>query len=200
MQIIGITGGICSGKSHVSTRLRGKGFYVIDCDKITDELYNHQYFTDGLRHLFGKKIIYNKEVNRGKLGGLVFKNPKEMQKLNNYCLPFIFKEVKKQLNACIEAGMEVVFIDAPTLFESGLNNEIDFTDIWVISVEQYIQVARLKRRKPYLTSYAIRNIFNNQLSNSERVQYATYVIENNERDKSLFNKKIDAALQNVGLL
>lgn len=199
MRIIGITGGICSGKSHVSDRLRYKGYYVIDCDKITDELYNYQYFTDGLRHIFGKKIIYNKEVNRGKLGALVFKDPKEMKKLNNYCLPFIFKEINKQLNDCVKQGLDVVFIDAPILFESGLQNEVPFTDFWVISVEPYNQVARLKKRKPYLTSRAIHNILDSQLSNKERLQYATYVLENNIRNRSIFNKKIDEALQSIGL-
>lgn len=194
MHIIGITGGICSGKSGVSSYLIKKGYAVIDCDKITDSLYQYQYFTDGLRHLFGKKIVYNGEVNRGKLGSLVFSSCKEMRKLNNFCLPYIVKEVKRQLQGYIELGNSVVFIDAPILFESGLQNEIDFTDFWVISVEKTTQIKRLKQRKPYLSPRAVQNILNSQLSNSERLDYATYIIDNNVRNKKLLYEKVEIGL------
>lgn len=194
MRIIGITGGICSGKSGVSSYLIKKGFAVIDCDKITDSLYQYQYFTDGLRHLFGKKIVYNGEVNRGKLGSLVFSSYKEMRKLNNFCLPYIVKEVKRQLQGYMELGNSVVFIDAPILFESGLQNEIDFTDFWVISVEKTTQIKRLKQRKPYLSPRAVQNILNSQLSNSERLDYATYIIDNNVRNKKLLYEKVEIGL------
>lgn len=194
MHIIGITGGICSGKSGVSSYLIKKGYAVIDCDKITDSLYQYQYFTDGLRHLFGKKIVYNGEVNRGKLGSLVFSSYKEMRKLNNFCLPYIIKEVKRQLQGYIELGNSVVFIDAPILFESGLQNEIDFTDFWVISVEKTTQIKRLKQRKPYLSPRAVQNILNSQLSNSERLDYATYIIDNNVRNKKLLYEKVEIGL------
>lgn len=194
MHIIGITGGICSGKSGVSSYLIKKGYAVIDCDKITDSLYQYQYFTDGLRHLFGKKIVYNGEVNRGKLGSLVFSSYKEMRKLNNFCLPYIVKEVKRQLQGYIELGNSVVFIDAPILFESGLQNEIDFTDFWVISVEKTTQIKRLKQRKPYLSPRAVQNILNSQLSNSERLDYATYIIDNNVRNKKLLYEKVEIGL------
>lgn len=197
MRIIGITGGICSGKSRVSSYLANKGYPIIDCDKITDELYTHQFFTDGLRHLFGKKIIYNKEVNRGKLGALVFKDWKEMKKLNDFAYPYILKEIQRQLNLYINQGCEIVFIDAPTLFESGLNNDISFTDFWVVSVEEVTQIRRLKQRKPYLTPRAIRNILNSQLKNKERLEYATYVLDNNLREKKLLHMQIEEALKSL---
>ena len=126
MGIIGLTGGICAGKSGVTKILKAKGFPVIDCDKITDELYMFPWFTEGLENIFGKKILYNGQVNRGKLGNLVFSDYKEMRKLNNYCKPFIFQEVQRQLNDLILLGHEFIFIDAPILFESGLDLEIDF--------------------------------------------------------------------------
>ena len=195
MRIIGITGGICAGKSGVTKYLLRKGYPVIDCDKITDELYTHQWFTDGLRHLYGKKIVYNKEVNRGKLGSLVFSDYKEMKRLNNYCLPFIFKEVQKQLEYYINEGHEYIFIDAPILFESELNTVINFTDFWVISVEKVEQIKRLKQRKPYLSAKSISNILNSQLKNSERLEYDTYIIENNIKNKKLLYEKVDKGLR-----
>ena len=198
MRIIGITGGICAGKSDVTKMLKGKGFPVIDCDKITDEFYKHQWFTDGLRHIFGKKIVYNGEVNRGKLGNLVFSDYKEMKKLNNYCNPFLFKEINKQLNELIELGHEYIFIDAPILFESGLDKEVNFTDIWVVSVEKVEQIRRLKQRKNYLTPRNIQNILNSQWTNQQRIEQATYVIENNIKNKLHLRSKVERGLRIIG--
>lgn len=198
MRIIGITGGICAGKSGVTKMLKSKGFPVIDCDKITDEFYKHQWFTDGLRHIFGKKIVYNGEVNRGKLGNLVFSDYKEMKKLNNYCKPYLFKEINKQLNELIEKGYEFIFIDAPILFESGLNKEINFTDIWVVSVEKVEQIRRLKQRKNYLTPRNIQNILSSQWTNEQRIEYATYVIENNVKNRLKLRNKVERGLRIIG--
>ena len=198
MRIIGLTGGICAGKSGVTKYLLKKGFPVIDCDKITDELYKYQWFTDGLRHIYGKKIIYNGAVNRGKLGALVFSDYKEMRKLNKYCLPLVFKEVNKQLEAYQNAGYEYIFIDAPILFESGLHIEIPFTDYWVVSVEKVEQIRRLKQRKDYLTPRAIQNILSSQFTNKERVMYATYIIENNIKNRKLLYAKVDRGLKIIG--
>ena len=198
MRIIGLTGGICAGKSGVTKYLLRKGYPVIDCDKITDELYTYQWFTDGLRHIFGKKIVYNGNVNRGKLGALVFSDYKEMKKLNNYCLPLVFKEVKKRLALLIEEGHPFIFIDAPILFESGLDKEIEFTDFWVVSVEKVEQIRRLKQRKDYLTPRNIHNILNSQLSNKERLEYATFIIENNIKNRKLLYEKVDRGLRMIG--
>lgn len=202
MRIVGLTGGICAGKSGVTRYLLRKGYRVIDCDKITDNLYTYQWFTDGLRHLFGKKIIYNGEVNRGKLGSLVFKDYKEMRKLNNYCLPYVFKEVLNQISQLEQEGHPFIFIDAPILFESGLNNVVNFTDFWVLDVDKVEQIKRLRLRKPYLSPRAIQSILNSQLSNAERLQYATYIIENNnKRDRKQLYERIEKGLRllNMGL-
>ena len=198
MKIVGITGGITSGKSAVTRYLKRHNFYVIDCDKITDEFYKHQWFTDGLRHHFGKKIVYNGEVNRGKLGNLVFSDYKEMKKLNNYCKPFLFKEINKQLNELIEQGHEFIFIDAPILFESGLDKEVNFTDIWVVSVEKVEQIRRLKQRKNYLTPRNIQNILNSQWTNEQRIEKATFVIENNIKNRMQLRSKVERGLRIIG--
>lgn len=198
MRIIGLTGGICAGKSGITRYLLKKGFPVIDCDKITDELYNYTWFTEGLKQLFGNKILYNKEVNRGRLGSLVFSDMKEMQRLNDYCKPFIFQEVERQLQVLMNEGYEFIFIDAPVLFESGLQNVIEFTDIWVVSVTQVEQIRRLKQRKPYLSSKSIHNILGSQLTNQERIENATYVIENNVKDRMLLYNRVDRGLRLLG--
>jgi dephospho-CoA kinase len=200
MRIIGITGGICSGKSGVTKMVLRRGFPVIDCDKITDALYEEQWFLEELKKLFGNRILYNGEVNRGRLGSLVFSEYKEMKKLNKLCFPLILEEINRLLEVYMSEGYEYVFIDAPTLFESGLDKCVSFTDFWIVSVTKVTQIERLKRRKPYLSQKAINNIFSSQLENRERLQYATYIIPNDTRNPKLLADKVDRGLEIIGAI
>ena len=94
MKIVGITGGITSGKSAVTRYLKRHNFYVIDCDKITDALYeNSEEFNQGLLNLFGNKIIYDGKISRSKLGSIVFSNKAEMKKLNNFAFTYILRQI-----------------------------------------------------------------------------------------------------------
>ena len=171
MKIVGITGGITSGKSAVTRYLKRHNFYVIDCDKITDALYeNSEEFNQGLLNLFGNKIIYDGKISRSKLGSIVFSNKAEMKKLNNFAFPYILRQIEYEMEC--NKDLDIIFIDAPTLFESGLNKLIPFTDIWVVSVSVSTQMLRLKRRKSYLSANAINNILNSQWTDEERRKYA----------------------------
>ena len=98
----------------------------------------------------------------------------------------------------IEQGHEFIFIDAPILFESELDKEVNFTDIWVVSVEKVEQIRRLKQRKDYLTPRNIQNILNSQWTNQQRVDKATFVIENNVKDRRLLKKKVERGLAIIG--
>ena len=118
--------------------------------------------------------------------------------IKNYCKPFLFKEINKQLNELIEQGHEFIFIDAPILFESGLDKEVNFTDIWVVSVEKVEQIRRLKQRKNYLTPRNIQNILNSQWTNEQRIEKATFVIENNIKNRMQLRSKVERGLRIIG--
>lgn len=199
MKIVGITGGITAGKSAVSSFLISQGFVVIDCDKITDELYlSNNDFVNGLVDLFGEKVILNGEVNRGKIGGIVFSSKKQLNRLNTYCKPFIFTYIKQQLEYYESIGKEIVFIDAPTLFEYGVDELIPFTDIWVVSVSRVTQIQRLKRRKPYLSMQAMQNIFDSQWDDEARRAKATFVLNNDKGNRRLLKNRIINGLKLLG--
>lgn len=177
MRLVGLTGGISSGKSTVSKLLVENGYVVIDCDKITADLYKIKDFKDGLIKLFGGSIVNEDNIDKKKLGRIVFSDNDKLSKLNNYCGPFIENEILKQLNMNLDKN--IVFIDAPILIESGLINKLDFTDIWVVSVSKDIQIQRLKKRNPEKSDKDIENILKNQISQEERESYATFIIDNN---------------------
>ena len=197
MRIVGITGGITSGKSAVTRYLKKHGFYVIDCDKITDALYeNSDEFNQGLLNLFGNKIIYDGKISRSKLGSIVFSNKSEMKKLNNFAFPYILRQIEYEMEC--NKDLDIIFIDAPTLFESGLNKIIPFTDIWVVSVSVTTQMLRLKRRKSYLSANAINNILNSQWKDEERRNYATFVLNNDKGLPRLLFTRIKYGLELLG--
>lgn len=197
MKIVGITGGITSGKSAVTRYLKRHNFYVIDCDKITDALYeNSEEFNQGLLNLFGNKIIYDGKISRSKLGSIVFSNKAEMKKLNNFAFPYILRQIEYEMEC--NKDLDIIFIDAPTLFESGLNQLIPFTDIWVVSVSVSTQMLRLKRRKSYLSANAINNILNSQWTDEERRKYATFVLNNDKGLPRLLYARIQYGLELLG--
>lgn len=120
-KIIGLTGPTGSGKSSVSAVAEGLGIKVIDCDKYARIAVLKG--SDGLKALtevFGKEILFeNGELNRKALAGLAFKTKENTELLNKTLLPFIVEIVNKQI------GKEDVLLDAPTLFESGMNSICD---------------------------------------------------------------------------
>ena len=116
--IIGLTGGIASGKSTVSSILIEKGFRVIDSDKISREVVQTgKPAYKAVVNFFGEIILDNDgSLNRQKLANIVFSDKEMLQVLNNITHPYIFQELKKQIfDACIEPN--IIFVDIPLLFE-----------------------------------------------------------------------------------
>lgn len=186
MKIIGITGGICSGKSEVSKFLLDHKCEVIDCDRISHLLYAQDWFVEGLCKLFGSVILTDGKFDKTKLRKLVFSSETSLDKLNKYCHKHIFNIVKKDLGIYKISNIPVVFIDAPVLFESSMDKEIDFDEIIVVSASRETQIERLKLRNPDLTETEISGILDAQMSADEREHRGTIVIDNNGTKEDLY--------------
>ncbi|CAH1178912.1 unnamed protein product [Phaedon cochleariae] len=141
--VIGLTGGIASGKSGVSEHLKNLGAHIINCDLLGHEIYKpgkpcHQQIVD----TFGDKVVSNNgEINRQALGGIVFNNPGEMKKLNNLVWPAIAEEVQKIIKTCTK---KVVVIEAAVLLTAGWENQCH--EIWTTVIPRNEAVIRLQRR------------------------------------------------------
>ena len=148
--IIGLTGGIASGKSTVSSILIEKGFRVIDSDKISREVVDiGEPAYEELVDYFGEVILNNDgRLNRQKLGDIVFTDEKLLQVLNSITHPYIFKELKEQIyDKCVE--FNIIFVDIPLLFErydEFITQGIIFDEIWLIYVDKETQLDRLMLR------------------------------------------------------
>lgn len=142
-KIIGITGGSGSGKGALSDLLKGKGALILDADKIYKALIKpNMPLLLEIEKTFGKEVIMeNGELNRKALAKIVFNDECELHKLDAITHKYIIAEMENCIKACKET---LIVIDAPTLFESGLNSICDKT-IGVLA-DKNIRIERIKMR------------------------------------------------------
>ena len=180
-KIIGITGGISCGKSSVTNIIKELGFTIIDCDKISYELTlkGNSIYNEILR-VFGIDYLNNnQEIDRKKLGQLVFNNKDAKEKLNSISHPLIIEELKRQIG--LNNG--IIFLEIPLLFETKLEYLCDV--IICVYVDKETQIIRLMNRDNIDREFAIKKI-NSQMDLSVKKELSDYVIYN---DKELNNTK-----------
>ncbi|CCU78009.1 Methylglyoxal synthase [Halanaerobium saccharolyticum subsp. saccharolyticum DSM 6643] len=184
--IIGLTGGIATGKSTAAEYLKKKGAKIIDADQISHKIT--QKGEKGWKRVideFGKDILKEDgEFDREKLGEIVFSDAAKRKKLETLLHPLIIYEMKEEAHKYLENNQVVVFM-APLLYETGLNRFCD--QVWVISASKKTQIKRLKKRNNLDQEAALKRI-NSQLSIEEKKKKADVVIENNSTIEELKEK------------
>ena len=181
--IIGLTGGIASGKSTVSKYLAEKGFKVYDADRIAKDISEKKSVQEEIISTFGNKILdKNGNVDRKKLKEIVFENKEKLKQLNAIIHPKVIDFYKglKEKNTD-----EIIIFDVPLLFESGIDRFCD--KILVVISDYEIQLNRIVERDKIDRELASK-IIKSQLSNEERIKKADVVIENNSSLEDLFEK------------
>ncbi len=172
MYVIGITGGIASGKSHVVDVISKMGYEVIDSDKISYELSlkgNKVY--NEIINTFGEEyVLSNGEIDRKKLGRLIFNSEKDKQKLNEISHPYIIQEIKKRLK---ESQGAIVFLDIPLLYEAKLEYLCD--KIICVYLDKTKQIERLMARDGIDYEYALKKI-NSQIDLQIKAKQSDYII------------------------
>ena len=183
--IVGITGGIGSGKSTVSRILRDKGFYFVDLDMISHEVIQDPGIKTEIFKNFGSEIFDKEEISRKKLGKIVFENKKKLKKLNSIMHPEILKRMRKKIN---ESKKNLVFVEIQLLFEVGWENEFDL--ILLIWADKNTQIKRVLARDKR-SENETENIINSQISLDKKIKKSDYVIENNNDNLEDLKNKID---------
>ncbi|WP_052255959.1 dephospho-CoA kinase [Salinicoccus sp. YB14-2] len=184
-KVIGLTGGIASGKSTASDYIRSLGFEVLDADvyarKVTerDSAGYHKII-----EAFGTDILDgNKEIDRRKLGEIIFNDPEERKKLNSISHP----EIRRMMNADQDEFVKQnhVFLDIPLLFENGLDKKCDITITVYVTKEN--QLERLMVRNELSEKDAVSRV-NSQMSLDEKKNLSDYVFDNNNDQKELYEQ------------
>ena len=194
MVVIGLTGGIASGKSTASERLAEFGAVVIDADRVGHRVYEPN--TPGFEKVvneFGHDIVdEDGSINRQVLGGKVFGQADQMERLTDIVWPEIHRLAKRDIADCRRRGEEVVVLEAAVLIEADWLDLVD--EVWVVSVTPAVARERLKTRNR-LTEEQAQARIDSQLTNREREEHADVKITNSgglepfqKRIKTQWNK------------
>lgn len=186
--LIGLTGGIASGKSTVIQYIRYQSYPVIDADKLGHrvlELGNPGY--SKVVEKFGKGILNeDKTVNRLVLGGIVFADQSQLKALNEISHPIIAEMVMKEFESIVsEDSRGIVFLEAALLIEANWYNMCH--QIWVVTLDPAEATRRLQERDGLSESEA-RSRLESQLTPEERLAYAYVVLHNDGSRKDLFSQ------------
>ena len=177
IKIIGITGGIASGKTTVVNEIRKNGYQVIDADQVVHDLQKKGgKLYRALLGCFGTEILANDgELNRPHLSKLIFSNPQNMTLSKSLQNSIIRQELLDRYTE-LSKTESVFFMDIPLLIEE---NYVDwFDDIWLLFVEEETQIERLMRRNNYSYEEAQKRI-SSQMPFKEKRKYANQIIDNN---------------------
>ena len=173
-----LTGGISTGKSTVSKLLEKEGFNIIDADKIAHGILD--FNAEGIATLFGSEHIKEGQVDRKSLGAIIFKEPKNREKLENFLHPLIKEEIENQ-SRVFEKHMMPYFIDIPLFFET---KNYDIDEVALVYAPLKTQRARLMQRDGFSVEEA-NNRINAQISIELKKSQSSFVIDNSQDMKHL---------------
>ena len=177
--ILGITGGIGTGKSTVLNILKNDfDFIIFEADKVAHELMvpGEPAYKRNVEY-FGPGILYeNSEINRKILGNIVFHNKEKLELLNSITHNEVINEIKRRISEKQLLGKNDFVIEAALLIESGCDRLCDV--IWLIDAEEKVRMDRLKSGRK-MTEEDIKKVMKNQMSSSEYITHCNAVINNN---------------------
>lgn len=167
---VAITGSIACGKSTVSNYLINKGYNVVDADKIGHNILLEEAVKKEILNIFSADVFENGEIDRKKLGEVVFQNNEKLKQLNAITHPIIKKQIE-----LVMLNKKLVFLDIALLFEGDFVDLVD--KVIVVHINKEEQLKRLMKRNNFSYDQAIARI-SSQMDSEEKVKLADYVIDN----------------------
>jgi len=175
---IGLTGGIGTGKSTVSSILKSEGFSTIDADTIAKEvLEKYPKILEMVRAQFGGGFFdWRGEFRRKEFGNHIFRFPKQRIKYESIIMPYIKESIKEKIERYEQKGEKIVILDAPTLIENDMHGEMDY--VILVYADNSVQIQRVMNRDKLTKVEAVSRI-NSQMSVEEKKEFANIIIDNN---------------------
>ena len=197
MKVIGLTGGIGSGKSTVSRFLAELGAVILNADEVGHEAFKPD--TELWRQVvaaFGRQIVTpDGNIDRKKLGNMVFGNAESLSRLNQIMHPRMYNMVKAQLEEYRRQGTRVIVLEAPLLLEAGWTPLVD--EVWVTTASESTVLKRLEERTGLSRAESLTRI-RSQLSSAERVR-RTDVVINTDCDLDELKSRVTELWQKLEL-
>lgn len=187
-KIIGITGGIASGKSTVTEFLRQNGFEVVDADAVVHQLQKPggRLYQIIVEHFGDKVLLESSELNRPLLASLIFSNPKE-QEWSERTQGEIIREELAALRNQLDQTEALFFMDIPLLFEQNYASWFDET--WLVYVNRDVQLERLMKRDQ-ISKEAAESRLNSQWPLERKMVLASHSLDNNGTQKQLITQVV----------
>ena len=187
MVVIGLTGGIASGKSTAARHLAGRGARMIDADGLGHRVYEavrpafHQVVA-----AFGDDIVgASGEIDRRALGRKVFGSPDQLTRLTDIVWPGILDMAREEIAIARTAGAQVVVLEAAVLLEANWQKDVD--EVWVVAVDREVAIGRATARDG-VDQATVEARIDAQLSNAERIAKADVVIDNSGTEAELISQ------------
>lgn len=184
MRIIGLTGGIGSGKSTVSSYLKEKGYAIVDADQIAREIVEPgSPVLSQMVQAFGADILYeNGALDRKRLGSIVFSDEEKKRILDGITHGEIESRIKESIRSFTG---EVLILDVPLLFEAGMERYAD--EVWVVDAEDEVRISRVMDRDGF-TSEEVRSRMKKQMSREEKRRRGDRVLSNSGSREKLYDQ------------
>lgn len=192
-KVIGLTGGIASGKSTVSNYLKSKSIPIVDADIVSREVVMPG--SKGLQAIvdtFGKDILEEDHLNRKVLRELIFNDEEKRLQLNRILHPIIHDEILKQIQALKANNEPIIIFDAPLLLENNLKYMVD--ELWLVSTSVTKQIERLINRDN-MTLESAESIISKQMPLTEKETFSDVILDNNSTVEALL-EQVDKILKN----
>lgn len=196
MKVIGLTGGIASGKSTASNILKEMGIPIIDADQIAREIVQvGKPALEEIKNTFGPKVIFlDGTLNRKLLGKIVFSDEGALRKLNSITHRRIIKEILNRIDIYRKSdAYPVIIVDAALLIEMDMKELVD--EIWLVTIDEETQLTRLMGRD-HLDLADAKNRIRAQMSMEKKKKYAHVLIDNNQ-DRFHLKKQLEKQLRSI---
>lgn len=187
MKIVGITGGIGSGKSTVTQFLKERGYQVVDADLIAREVVapGTKVLAELVTH-FGNTILQDDgSLNRKKLAELAFATPEQTKQLDRITHNAILRTVQTQIQRLQkELNPSLMFVDAALLIETGLYQSVD--EVWLVTAHEALRIQRVADRDRTDTK-SIKQRIRTQMSDEQKARHAYRIINNSGTKQELYD-------------
>lgn len=192
-KIVGLTGGIGSGKSTIAAYFKKRGVPVYIADDEAKKIMNYPEVVKKVQSVFEENIIENKQLNRKKIAELVFSSPEQLKKLNSIVHP----EVKKHFLDWVKKHEKHPFVikEAAILFESGTYKDCD--KIILVTAPEALKIARVMKRDNVSREQVLERM-KNQWSDEKKIPLSDYVIQNT--DLELAKEKSEEILKELNIM
>lgn len=184
MRVIGLTGGIGTGKSTASEYLRKQGFSIIDADRISREIVEPgTLLLKELEKNFGSGIIKDDgTLDRKALAAIVFSDKEKKSRLDGLMHGHILDEIERKISESQSEEGRGIIVDAPLLFETGLEKKCD--QVWLITADEKLRILRVCERDG-MDPEEVRARIQNQMADEEKKERAHRIVDNSGSKEAL---------------